>query len=54
VDGGVYGPHGEGEEERREFAEFVEDMGMVDVDLAKVVVPSRPGFILPARPATPP
>lgn len=47
------GPMGRSEEERRGFAELVEDLDMVDVDLAKVVVPSRPGFTLPARPVTP-
>jgi len=41
------------EEERKAFAEFVEDANRVDVDLAKVVLPNRPGFTLPARPATP-
>lgn len=48
------GPMERSEEERRGFAEFVEDLDRVDVDLAKVVLPSRPGFILPARPVTPP
>lgn len=47
------GPMERSEEERRGFAGFVEDMERVDVDLAKVAVPTRPGFILPARPAAP-
>ena len=47
------GPMGRSEEERTAFVEFVEDLDRVDVDLAKVALPSRPGFILPARPATP-
>jgi hypothetical protein len=38
--------------ESEAFAEFVDDLDRVDVDLAKVVLPSRPGFTLPARPAT--
>ena len=47
------GPMERSEEERKGFAEFVEDLDRVDVDLTKVVVPSRPGFTLPPRPATP-
>ena len=46
------GPMRRGEEERRSIAEFVEDMDRVDVNLARVVVPCRPGFALPPRPAT--
>ena len=38
-------------QERRGSAGFVENMDGVDVDLAKVVLPSRSGFALPARPA---
>lgn len=47
------GPMERSEEERRGFAELVEDADRVDVDLAKVILPSRPGFTLPIRPATP-
>ena len=47
------GPMERSEEERRAFTELVEDVERVDVDLAKVILPSRPGFTLPARPATP-
>ena len=47
------GPMERSEEERKGFLEFVEDLDRVDVDLSKVVFPSRPGFTLPARPATP-
>ena len=48
------GPTKRSEEERRAFAESVEDADTrVDVDLAKVILPSRPGFTLPARPVTP-
>ena len=39
-------------EERKGFGEFVEDLDRVDVDLSRVVLPSRPGFALPARPTT--
>ena len=46
------GPMERSEEERRAFSEFVEDLDRVDVDLAKVALPSRPGFTLPVRPAT--
>ena len=46
------GPMERSEEERKSFAEFVEDLDRVDVDLARVTVPSRPGFTLPSRPAT--
>ena len=48
------GPMERSEEERKSFAEFVEDLDRVDVDLARVAMPSRPGFVLPSRPATPP
>ena len=44
------GPTERSEEERKAFVEFVEDLDRVDVDLAEVVVPTRPGFTLPARP----
>ena len=37
--------------EKKGSAGFVENTDGVDVDLAKVVLPSRPGFTLPARPA---
>lgn len=47
------GPMERSEEERKSFAEFVEDLDRVDVDLAKVVMPSRPGFALPSRPVSP-
>ena len=47
------GPMERSEDERRGFAEFVEDLDRVDIDLAKVIRPNRPGFTLPARPATP-
>ena len=48
------GPTERSEGERRAFAELVEDVDRVDVDLTKAILPSRPGFTLPARPATPP
>lgn len=47
------GPMERSEEERKAFAEFIEDSGRVDVDLAKVVLPSRPEFTLPSRPIIP-
>ena len=47
------GPMERSGEERKAFVEFVEDLDRVDVDLSKVVLPSRPGFALPARPVTP-
>ena len=47
------GPMERSEEERRGFVEFVEDLDRVDVDLSRIVLPSRPGFTLPARPTTP-
>ena len=47
------GPTERSEEERRALAELVEDADRVDVDLANVILPSRPGFTLPARPVTP-
>ena len=46
------GPMERSKEERRLFTEFIEDLDRVDVDLARVVMPSRPGFGLPPRPAT--
>ena len=45
------GPMERSKEERKAFIEFVEDLDRVDVDLAKVILPNRPGFTLPARPA---
>jgi len=45
------GPMERSEEERRGFVEFVEDLDRVDVDLAKIALPSRSGFTLPVRPA---
>ena len=36
-------------EERKGFAEFGRDLDRVDVDFAKVILPSRPGFTLPAH-----
>jgi len=42
------GPMKRSEEERKTFAEFTEDLDRVDVDLAKVILPSRPRFTLPA------
>ena len=45
------GPMERSKEERKAFAEFVEDLDRVDVDLAKVILPNRPGFTLPVRPA---
>ena len=48
------GPMERSEEERRAFVEFVEGLNIVDVDLTQVALPNRPGFALPARPATPP
>ena len=47
------GPMERSEEERKGFGEFVEDLDRVDVDLSRIVLPSRPGFTLPARPTTP-
>ena len=47
------GPMERSEEERRGITEFVEDLGRVDVDLTKVIMPSRPGFTLPPRPTAP-
>ena len=47
------GPMERSEEERKGFVGFFEDLDTVDVDLTKVVMPSRPGFLLPARPVTP-
>ena len=44
------GPTKRSEEERKWFADFVEEMERVDVNLAKVP-PPRPGFALPRRPA---
>ena len=44
------GPVNRSEEEKKWFADFVEDMERVDVDLAKVPAP-RPGFALPPTPA---
>lgn len=49
-----FGPMKRSEEESKSFAEFVEDLDRVDVDLAKVVMPSHPGFALPSRPVSPP
>jgi len=46
------GPINRSEEEKKWFADFVEDMERVDVDLAKVPAP-RAGFALPPRPAFP-
>ena len=48
------GPMERSEEDRKGFAEFIEDLDTVDVDLTRVVMPSRSGFLLPARPVTPP
>jgi len=48
------GPMKRSEEERSSFAEFVEDLDRVDVNLARVVRPRRPGFTLPPRPDSEP
>lgn len=47
------GPMKGGEEEKQSSAEFVENLDRVDVNLARVIMPHRPGFTLPPRPATP-
>lgn len=47
------GPMERSEEEREAFVEFIGDLDRVDIDLARVVMPSRPGFTLPPRPVTP-
>ncbi|KAF9786270.1 hypothetical protein BJ322DRAFT_776607 [Thelephora terrestris] len=44
------GPTERSEEERKGLAELLEDLDTVDVDLTKVAMPRRPGFLLPARP----
>ena len=46
------GPMERSEEHRKAFGESVEDLDRVEVDLARVVMPSRPGFALPTRPIT--
>ena len=46
------GPTKRSEEKKKWFADFVEDMGRVDVDLAKVPAP-RHDFALPPRPISP-
>lgn len=43
----------ESEDEKRSFAKFVENLDRVDINLARVVMPRRPGFTLPPRPVTP-
>jgi hypothetical protein len=47
------GPIERSEEERRSFAKLVEGVNRVDVDMARVTMPSRPGFALPLRPVAP-
>ena len=46
------GPMERSDGEGKTFAEFIQDLDRVDIVLAKVVLPNRPGFALPARPAT--